>query len=112
MASAPVPRARSFLAERLAAADMVDDALDSPRADSVSLAAADRRGVFVVLEGGEGAGKTTQWSRLADALRAVGHDVVAVREPGGTPAGDAIRALLLDPASQLAAESEALLFAA
>lgn len=112
MASAPVPRARSFLAERLAAADMVDDALDSPRADGVSLAAADRRGVFVVLEGGEGAGKTTQWSRLADALRAVGHDVVAVREPGGTPAGDAIRALLLDPASQLAAESEALLFAA
>jgi len=72
----------------------------------------DGRGVFVVLEGGEGVGKTTQWARLADTLRAVGHDVVAVREPGGTPAGDAIRTLLLDPASQLAAESEALLFAA
>ena len=69
-------------------------------------------GVFLVLEGGEGVGKTTQWSRLADTLRAVGHDVVAVREPGGTPAGDAIRQLLLDPASTLSPESEALLFAA
>jgi dTMP kinase len=70
------------------------------------------RGLFLVFEGGEGVGKTTQWHRLADTLRAVGHDVVAVREPGGTPAGDAIRALLLDPASELAPESEALLFAA
>lgn len=70
------------------------------------------RGLFLVLEGGEGVGKTTQWHRLAETLRAVGHDVVAVREPGGTPAGDAIRTLLLDPASQLAAHSEALLFAA
>jgi dTMP kinase len=72
----------------------------------------EQRGLFLVLEGGEGVGKTTQWTRLADTLRAVGHDVVAVREPGGTPSGDAIRALLLDPASHLTAESEALLFAA
>jgi dTMP kinase len=69
-------------------------------------------GLFLVLEGGEGVGKTTQWTRLADTLRAVGLDVVAVREPGGTPAGDAIRTLLLDPTSSLTAESEALLFAA
>lgn len=69
-------------------------------------------GLFVVLEGGEGVGKTTQWSRLADALRSVGHDVVAVREPGGTAAGDSIRALLLDTGSSLSAASEALLFAA
>lgn len=69
-------------------------------------------GLFLVLEGGEGVGKTTQWTRLADTLRAVGHDVVAVREPGGTLAGDAIRTLLLDPTSSLTAESEALLFAA
>ena len=62
---------------------------------------------FLVFEGGEGVGKTTQWHRLADTLRAVGHDVVAVREPGGTAAGDAIRSLLLDPTSELAAESEA-----
>jgi dTMP kinase len=70
------------------------------------------RGLFVVLEGGEGVGKTTQWRRLAAALRAVGHDVVDVREPGGTPAGDVLRTLLLDPASSLAPATEALLFAA
>lgn len=69
-------------------------------------------GLFLVLEGGEGVGKTTQWQRLGDALRAVGLDVVAVREPGGTSAGDRIRALLLDPASSLAHATEALLFAA
>jgi dTMP kinase len=70
------------------------------------------RGRFFVLEGGEGVGKTTQWRRLADALRERGHDVLAVREPGGTPAGDVIRTLLLDPASSLAPTAEALLFAA
>jgi dTMP kinase len=69
-------------------------------------------GIFVALEGGEGVGKTTQWERLADLLREVGHDVEAVREPGGTAAGDRIRALLLDPGSSLTAASEALLFAA
>ncbi|HCT57003.1 MAG TPA: dTMP kinase [Gemmatimonas aurantiaca] len=69
-------------------------------------------GLFVVLEGGEGVGKTTQWNRLASALRAVGHEVVAVREPGGTQAGDAIRTLLLDPTSSLSPGTEALLFAA
>lgn len=75
-------------------------------------AEATTRGVFVVLEGGEGVGKTTQWGRLTETLRAVGLDVVAMREPGGTPAGDTIRALLLDPASTLSPGSEALLFAA
>ncbi len=69
-------------------------------------------GLFLVIEGGEGVGKTTQWQRLAEALRARGHDVVALREPGGTPAGDALRRILLDPASPLAAATEALLFAA
>lgn len=69
-------------------------------------------GLFVVLEGGEGVGKTTQWQRLAAALQSVGQDVVAVREPGGTPAGDAIRTLLLDPSSSLSDATEALLFAA
>ncbi len=69
-------------------------------------------GCFIVLEGGEGVGKTTQWRCLADHLVASGHDVVALREPGGTPAGDALRAVLLDPSSSLAPETEALLFAA
>lgn len=69
-------------------------------------------GLFIVLEGGEGVGKTTQWLRLAAALQSAGHDVVSLREPGGTPAGDEIRRVLLDPWSDLAPESEALLFAA
>ena len=69
-------------------------------------------GLFVVLEGGEGVGKTTQWQRLAVALRTAGGDVVGLREPGGTPAGDVLRSVLLDPRSELTAESEALLFAA
>ncbi len=70
------------------------------------------RGVFVVLEGGEGVGKTTQWQRLRDRLSQHGQDVVALREPGGTTAGDVLRHVLLDPASQLTRETEALLFAA
>lgn len=69
-------------------------------------------GCFIVLEGGEGVGKTTQWRRLADRLAETGHEVVALREPGGTPAGDALRAVLLDPASALTPQTEALLFAA
>ncbi|HET7737829.1 MAG TPA: dTMP kinase, partial [Tepidiformaceae bacterium] len=50
--------------------------------------------LFVVLEGGEGSGKSTLAAGLADALRAEGHDVVVTREPGGTPAGEQVRALL------------------
>lgn len=53
---------------------------------------------LVTLEGGEGAGKSTQAERLAEALRASGERVVQVREPGGTATGEAVRALLLDPA--------------
>ncbi len=68
--------------------------------------------MLVVLEGGEGVGKTTQWRQLALALRDEGREVVAVREPGGTAAGDRVRALLLDPEAPLAAETEALLFSA
>ena len=69
-------------------------------------------GVFLVLEGGEGVGKTTQWKALREALTHAGYEVVALREPGGTPAGDVLRTVLLDPASELAPTSEALLFAA
>lgn len=72
----------------------------------------ERPGRFVVMEGGEGVGKTTQWRLVAERLVAAGHRVVALREPGGTPAGDALRAVLLDPASSLTANTEALLFAA
>jgi dTMP kinase len=72
----------------------------------------DLPGLFVVFEGGEGAGKSTQVARLADALRAEGCEVVVTREPGATAVGARIRALLLDPATTLSARAEALLYAA
>ena len=70
------------------------------------------RGLLVVFEGSEGAGKSTQLRRLARSLAQAGHDVVSVREPGGTPLGDEIRRVLLDPASDIAPAAEALLFMA
>lgn len=55
----------------------------------------DRRGKFITLEGGEGAGKSTQIARLVGFLRGRGVDVVQTREPGGAPGAEAIRALLV-----------------
>lgn len=66
-------------------------------------------GFFVTLEGIDRSGKSTQAALLADAL---GDDAVAVREPGGTAAGERVRDILKDPEVQLSAEGEALLFAA
>ena len=72
-----------------------------------------KRGKFIALEGGEGAGKSTQARLLADALRQRGFDVVATREPGGTPGAEAIRAqLLANEGHGWGARAEALLFAA
>ena len=70
------------------------------------------RGRFITLEGGEGVGKTTQARMLADHLRAAGIDVLLTREPGGTPAAEAIRSLLLTTDLTIGARTEALLFAA
>ena len=70
------------------------------------------RGKLIVFEGAEGAGKTTQLRLLAERLTAKGVDCVAVREPGGTPVGDIIRGLLLDPKATIAPAAEALLFMA
>lgn len=54
------------------------------------------KGKFIVLEGPEGSGKTTQIKRLAQRLKAEGHRVAVVREPGGTTIGEDIRKVLLD----------------
>ena len=69
------------------------------------------RGKFITLEGGEGAGKSTVLNTVRELLAARGFDVVVTREPGGTPAGEAIRGVLLDPALHggIAAETELLL---
>ncbi|MES2174662.1 MAG: dTMP kinase [Pseudomonadota bacterium] len=70
-------------------------------------------GRFITLEGGEGAGKSTQLRAVAAALRVRGLDVIETREPGGSDGAEAIRALLLTGgADRWSARAEALLFAA
>jgi len=69
------------------------------------------RGIFITLEGPDGAGKSTQARLLADRIRATGRDVVLTREPGGTKLGEQIRAVLLDASAESHdALSDALLF--
>ena len=71
------------------------------------------RGAFLTVEGPDGSGKGTQIERLADALDRWGFEVVRSREPGGTPIGEKIRAILLDRENAaMADETEALLYAA
>lgn len=70
------------------------------------------RGKFITLEGGEGAGKSTQAQLLTSWLHDRGLDVIETREPGGTPGADAIRTLLLGGNVPLTATAEAHLFAA
>ncbi len=66
-------------------------------------------GVFITLEGGEGAGKSTAARRLAEALLATGREVVLTREPGGTPGAEAVRRLLLDPTTRLSPHADTLM---
>jgi dTMP kinase len=70
------------------------------------------QGRLIAFEGVEGAGKSTQVELLRQALEKAGRRVVTTREPGGTPVGEQVRSILLDPASTLDARTEALLFAA
>ncbi|MEV4875357.1 dTMP kinase [Streptomyces cyaneofuscatus] len=70
-------------------------------------------GFFLALEGGDGAGKSTQVEALADWIRSKGHEVVVTREPGATPVGKRLRSILLDVSSAgLSNRAEALLYAA
>lgn len=72
-----------------------------------------KNGRFIALEGGEGAGKSTQAAMLAEALRATGAQVVLTHEPGGTSGAEAIRGLLLGlDGDGWPMRAEALLFAA
>ncbi|WP_407837922.1 dTMP kinase [Streptomyces sp. DSM 116496] len=75
--------------------------------------AASDAGFFIALEGGDGAGKSTQVQAMADWIRAKGHEVVVTREPGATPVGKRLRSILLDVSSAgLSNRAEALLYAA
>jgi len=67
------------------------------------------RGTFITLEGIDGAGKSTHLAWLADFFRQRDIKLRTTREPGGTPLGEALRAILLDPASKMHAETEAML---
>lgn len=70
-------------------------------------------GVFVALEGGEGAGKSTQARLLADWLRREGYDVLLTHEPGDTEIGQKLRGIVLDPSTgTISDRTEALLYAA
>src|SRR5580704_7086233 len=74
-----------------------------------------RPGFFIAMEGIDGCGKSTQYIRLCEHLRAEGHEVVAVREPGGTKRGEAIRSLLLEMREgdgEMAPRAELMLFLA
>lgn len=65
--------------------------------------------MFITFEGGEGTGKSTQVKLLAERLRSAGRNVIATREPGGTPEGEALRASLVTGGTRWTAEAEALL---
>lgn len=71
------------------------------------------KGLFITLEGLDGCGKSTQVELLAEFLREVGFSVIVTREPGGCQISEAVREILLDPASTgMTAETEALLYTA
>ena len=70
-------------------------------------------GVLITFEGGEGAGKTTHITFLASCLRAMGREVLCLREPGGTSIGEAVRSLVLDPNNaNMSDQTELLLYEA
>ena len=88
------------------------DLLDALRGDDPAQAPA-ATGFFIAIEGGDGAGKSTQVEALASWIRDKGHEVVVTREPGATSIGKRLRSILLDISSEgLSDRAEALLYAA
>jgi dTMP kinase len=71
---------------------------------------AEAAGIFITLEGPDGAGKSTQQALLEERVRALGREVVATREPGGTVLGERVRGILLERAADYDALIDALLF--
>lgn len=72
-----------------------------------------KKGYFITFEGGDGAGKSTQISKLKEYLQSKGFDVIITREPGGTDIGEKIRNIILDPENkEMDAVTEAMLYAA
>jgi dTMP kinase len=89
------------------------DLVDALRGGDDPVTAPAGSGFFIALEGGDGAGKSTQAEALADWIRSKGHEVVLTREPGATPVGKRLRSILLDVSSAgLSHRAEALLYAA
>ncbi|MEU8983712.1 dTMP kinase [Streptomyces sp. NPDC048309] len=89
------------------------DLLDALRGGDDPAPTPASNGFFIALEGGDGAGKSTQAAALAEWIRAKGHEVVVTREPGATPVGKRLRSILLDVSSAgLSHRAEALLYAA
>lgn len=82
--------------------------LDDASVPAISVAFVSR---YIALEGGDGSGKSTVAQALTERLRGLGEDVILVREPGGTPLGEAVRELLLD-SETLDHWAEVFLFAA
>ncbi|MER5432858.1 dTMP kinase [Streptomyces sp. NPDC002588] len=89
------------------------DLRDALRGGDDPAVATAANGFFIALEGGDGAGKSTQAEALAEWIRGKGHEVVLTREPGATPVGKRLRSILLDVSSAgLSHRAEALLYAA
>ena len=91
---------------------LFDDVKTSLRGDSAARRRLRDGGVFIAFEGGEGSGKSTQITLLAEALRNSGRIVVTTHEPGATDTGAGIRDLLLHHSEPISPRAEALLFAA
>ena len=95
------------------AVPLVADLVSSLRGDTIAQRRLRRGGVFIVFEGGEGVGKSTQAARLADSLRQRDIRVTVTREPGATRIGQQVRRIVLDAEGMdLTPRAEALLFAA